>query len=110
MRMTLRSHEESKKKEVYFPNPRCGLQISSSAFLSRRPFRYSQQAIVPNSQPNEQAIADLKLWFKGHKCLTAHSRSFLRLRASEAKRRSLYCSAFTSVLVFFRVTYPLHLY
>ena len=25
---------------------------------------------------------------------------FLRLRASEAKRRSLYCSAFTSVLVF----------
>ena len=26
---------------------------------------------------------------------------FLRLRASEAKRRSLYCSAFTSVLVFF---------
>ena len=32
--------------------------------------------------------------------------SFLRLRASEAKRRSLYCSAFTSVLVFFSRDIP----
>ena len=31
---------------------------------------------------------------------------FLRLRASEAKRRSLYCSAFTSVLVFFSRDIP----
>ena len=32
---------------------------------------------------------------------------FLRVRASEAKRRSFYCSAFTSVLVFFCVTFVL---
>ena len=32
--------------------------------------------------------------------------TFLRLRASEAKRRSLYCSAFTSVLVFFSRDIP----
>ena len=36
----------------------------------------------------------------------AHMVTFLRLRASEAKRRSLYCSAFTSVLVFFSRDIP----
>ena len=39
-------------------------------------------------------------------CKRFETNYFLRLRASEAKRRSLYCSAFTSVLVFFSRDIP----
>ena len=39
-------------------------------------------------------------------CANSFAPMFLRLRASKAKRRSLYCSAFTSVLVFFSRDIP----
>ena len=69
-------------KKLISPIPRGGRQISSSAFLSRRPFGYylptaSYDTIL---QPSGQAMGDFKLWFQSDllkvKGLTAHRCSF----------------------------------
>ena len=51
------SGTKTRRKMFISPIPRNGRRISSSAFLSRRPF-------VAYLQANGQAMVDLKLWFQ----------------------------------------------